>query len=616
MSGALVWLGRLREELARAKGLMALVSTAGLALLAACLALALGPTAPLRTVENFLYDLRIGLLGPAASNEESIPITIVKIDEAAMQEMREASDCGCISPIDRVWLGELILDIDRLGARVIGVDVLFDDFRSTAEFARFAQQAAQVSAPVVAAVDPGRRPGIDYPVVPSFTYADALVLVKDVFDDGVRFYDPAPEGRRSFGAAILDQLGVETPSERFAIRFRSPRERVDDADRGSITPVVPADLVDELPDGALAGRIVLIGRVTRASASDQQVLPEDMHFTPLRFRAGHEDGTPGVEIHAHVLSQLMQGDRVGSLGWLGDLLVVLAAALGGAWLGRATHSWWVAALSALGGMAAAVLLGFGAYGLYGVMIPLATTFLAFALSFFLLSRLVASQLQGERTLFASTLERYLAPQVIRRIVEGEEPVRIGADRRTITVMVTDIENFSTLVAQTPLEEFETIINGYFDGLIEVLWKHEAMVDKLTGDGLIALFGAPVASADHAERALACAKDMDAFSEAYRRQVKARHGRALGCTRIGLHSGEGLVGNFGGARRFNYTAYGQVVVIAARLEAANKEVGARMLFSQACYEAAGAPSQAQALGSVTLKGVPEPVKVYSFALQTE
>ena len=153
------------------------------------------------------------------------------------------------------------------------------------------------------------------------------------------------------------------------------------------------------------------------------------------------------------------------------------------------------------------------------------------------------------------------------------------------------------------------MNDYFGALTEILWKHEALIDKMTGDGIIAIFGAPVAQPDHAARALACARDIDAFAEAFRERSVAA-GLKVGRTRLGVNSGLGLVGNFGGDRRFNYTAYGQVVVIAARLEAANKEMGTRLLFSADTWAGAGSAPDARAVGEIQLKGVVQPIAAYT------
>lgn len=256
---------------------------------------------------------------------------------------------------------------------------------------------------------------------------------------------------------------------------------------------------------------------------------------------------------------------------------------------------------------------FGAIGFFryfAVLTPVTAPTLSFAFAFFLMSRLAAAELQNQRAFYSSTLERYLAPQVIDRIVEGREAVKIGAEEREITIMVSDLENFSNLVATLPLDTFMTVINGYFDGLIEILWKHEAMIDKMTGDGLIVIFGAPIAFPDHAQRALACVREIDSFAQAYRERMLATHG-IFGHTRMGLNSGIGLVGNFGGERRFNYTAYGEVVVIAARLEAANKTFGTRILCSAETRRMAGDPEGLRAVGEIELKGVPLPIAAYTF-----
>jgi class 3 adenylate cyclase len=235
--------------------------------------------------------------------------------------------------------------------------------------------------------------------------------------------------------------------------------------------------------------------------------------------------------------------------------------------------------------------------------------ISFAFAFFVMSRLAAAELQSQRAFYSSTLERYLAPQVIDGIVEGREAVKIGADAREITVMISDLENFSNLVASLTLDQFQHVINEYLDGILEILWRHGAMIDKMTGDGVIVIFGAPVAYPDHADRALACAREVDSFALAYRERMIGELG-AFGYTRMGIDSGVGLVGNFGGERRFNYTAYGEVVVIAARLEAANKTAGTRILFSEETRRRATATEGMKAVGKIPLKGVKEPVAAFT------
>ena len=137
-----------------------------------------------------------------------------------------------------------------------------------------------------------------------------------------------------------------------------------------------------------------------------------------------------------------------------------------------------------------------------------------------------------------------------------------------------------------------LLNDYLAGMTDIVFAHEGTVAKIVGDALHVLFGAPGEQPDHAARAVACALDLDAFAEAFRRALAAHKGIALGATRIGVHAGPAIVGNFGGSRFFDYTAYGDTINIAARLEAANKQLGTRICVSASAARAgAGFPRPA-------------------------
>jgi adenylate cyclase len=578
--------------------------TIGIALIVTVVTLLWDQTTPARFVENFTYDLRMAAAAPAASKD----IVIVKMDDASMLAMQEQSECKCFSPVDKAWVGDLVANLSAKGAKAIALDILFSAWRTDAEYAAFVEKTQSLRTPLVAAVDPALEPGVSYKLAPNLLLANPNALVARE-DDVVRVYDPTPNGMPSIATRLAQIDGLTPPRGDFIMRYRRAIEQSGE-NRGALAPAVPAYLVADLPDAMFKDKIVLIGRVTRFEEGQSGIL-EDMHNTPLRFTSGHEDGTPGVEVHAHALEQMKAGDKVAvpSLMWLA--ISVLVAALGGAALGRSTFRWWVATLVVVAALAVGVAGAFFALLQYNLMVSMLAPLTAFALCFFIQSRLAATQLQEERKLYSTALERYLAPQVIKRIEDGE-PMTIGAERREITVMVSDIENFSTLVGEASMEDLALIMNGYFDGLYEVLWKHEAMLDKLTGDGVIVLFGAPFKYADHADRAIACCRDIVTFSEAYRREVETKFGRKLGRTRMGLHTGECLVGNFGGEKRFNYTAYGETVVIAARLEAKNKETDTHILFSDSTMRQAKNPGDIRLVGEVVLKGVVQPVPAYTAA----
>ena len=591
-------------ELQRRAGAIAFVLVAVAATFAA---LYLNRTTPIRFVENLTYDWRVAVMAPPAQPD----FVIIKMDDDAINAMRDASPCHCLSPINKVWLADLIAELDKKGVRAIGVDYLLDTWADDQEFKDFVAHTASVTVPVIAVVDPAFKPGVDFPIAPKLRYADARALTRTDYDDVIRVYDPFPGKTPALSAEVANAIGVKPFKGQFAIRYRRPDPTQTAENTGALAPSYSAAFVSFVPAEKLKGKIAFIGAVTRSKTADSDTIKEDMHTTPLRFASGHHDGTPGVEVHVHALSQMMAGDRirVPNAFWLAA--IVFATALGGAALGRSTNRWWVSITIVVVGLIAAVGVAFGAFHLWSFMMPVTAPSLSFAFAFFVVSRLAAVELQNQRAFYSSTLERYLAPQVIDRIVEGSAAVKIGADQREITVMVSDLENFSNLVATLDLETFSRVINGYFDGLIEILWKHEAMIDKMTGDGLIVMFGAPVALPNHAERALAAARDIDIFGEEYRAKMIEAHG-VFGHTRMGIDSGIGLVGNFGGERRFNYTAYGEVVVIAARLEAANKTFGTRILFSEETLRLAGAEAigDHRPVGEIDLKGVPLPIAAYT------
>jgi adenylate cyclase len=122
-----------------------------------------------------------------------------------------------------------------------------------------------------------------------------------------------------------------------------------------------------------------------------------------------------------------------------------------------------------------------------------------------------------------------------------------------------------------------LLNEYLSGMTDIVFAHDGTVAKIVGDALHVLFGAPGEQPDHAARAVACALDLDRYAQNFRERWRQKD-IPLGVTRIGVHAGSAIVGNFGGDRFFDYTAYGDTINVAARLEAANKQLGTRVCVS--------------------------------------
>lgn len=207
------------------------------------------------------------------------------------------------------------------------------------------------------------------------------------------------------------------------------------------------------------------------------------------------------------------------------------------------------------------------------------------------------QQEAERA--RAQLLRYFSPSLVDLLAADTGDIDLGAQWRDITSMFTDIASFTTLVEGLPPDTMGPLVNDYHTGMTEIIFDHGGTLMSIVGDALIVMFGAPTDQPDHAARAVACALALDAYAERFRARWRER-GVAIGVTRIGINSGPALVGNFGGGRFFDYTAYGDTLSIAARLETANKQLGTRVCVSGSVVERI-AGFQGRPVGNVLLRG---------------
>jgi class 3 adenylate cyclase len=211
--------------------------------------------------------------------------------------------------------------------------------------------------------------------------------------------------------------------------------------------------------------------------------------------------------------------------------------------------------------------------------------------------------QGEQELERETklrgdLGRFMSQELVEAIVRGDHALTLGGERREITVLFADVVAFTPLAEQKGAEDVVKILNELFSLLSEIVFKHGGTVDKFIGDCLMAVWGAPVTQADHARRALSAAEDMLRFLETANRAWSERHGVEIRLA-IGVNSGEAIVGNIGSDKRMEYTVVGDIVNVAARLEAIAKPN--QILCTERTAELAGEGFTLRSLGAQQLTG---------------
>ncbi len=207
----------------------------------------------------------------------------------------------------------------------------------------------------------------------------------------------------------------------------------------------------------------------------------------------------------------------------------------------------------------------------------------------------------------AALARYFSPNLAAELAADDRSLDLAARRRDLTALFTDVAGFTGLVETIEPAVMTKLLNGYFTGMTDIVFAHGGTVAKIMGDALLVLFGAPADQHDHAARAVACALDLDAFAEQYRLTL-LQDGIRFGATRIGVNSGPAIVGDFGGGRYFDYTAYGDTINTASRLEAANKALGTRICLSAHVIERAP-ELNVRPVGDLLLRGRIDPLRAF-------
>jgi adenylate cyclase len=549
--------------------------------------------------ERALYDIRFVRAAPRVAQDDRI--VLITYDDQTLQELQKRS------PLDRRVLAEALAVLDAMQPKAIGIDILFD--QPQAEDPQLLATLKGMRTPTLLAyADPAENE--DQIVYEQHQFLRQFIerartgrvgpasikMETDLEDDVIRRW---PDQDGSLPPELANAMTRDHPEfARYSgsVDFQLPAE----ADRPVFTEfsIQSLPLLGDAIRGQIEGRYVLIG----GNIKDQ-----DDYETPMSRSTGR--WMKGVEVHAHMLAQQLDGRMRPSLPsfvlWLNALAMVIAGGVSSLldWRG-----WRLALVLAaqLAVIAAAPFL-LQSWGLDTYAVPAFGAALGWALAFTAVETAARAVGSEQRRFAQATLGKYLPADVAAEILKDPERLTLTGEKRPIYALFSDLEGFTRLSHAISPEQLSSLLNRYLEMLSEVVLRHGGTIDKFVGDAIVAFWGAPIARDDDADRAARAAIALYEAGEAFRRS--AGEGiPPIGCTRVGLHHGEAVVGNFGGEGRIQYTALGDAMNTASRLESANKQLHSTVLVS-AEAKAATSLDVFRPLGRVVLSGRATPVEVW-------
>jgi adenylate cyclase len=348
----------------------------------------------------------------------------------------------------------------------------------------------------------------------------------------------------------------------------------------------------------LAGKIVIVSDVS-TRAQDSGPVPTDLNY-------------PLSGLHANVINTILAGEFLRELNGLEMLpvevlLVILLLALS---LFCSSRTFLAGnLLLALGYLATVMLLFLSRGIIVGVVQPL--SLLTLATVGVTAQRYLNEAKQKE--VYRRTFESYFPPSVVRKIMANPEMIASSGQKKELSILFSDIKNFTHHTANLSPDQIKKALNEYFEAMVEIVFHHEGTVDKYIGDGLMVFFGDPESQPDHALRSVRAAIDMQQRARVLQQKWEKDRGIPLQI-RIGINTGQVVVGNMGSARQFSYTVLGSAVNLAQRLET-NAPVGG-ILISQRTHDLVHHEIPTEGLGTIQVKGLEQPVSVYRVCLDHE
>ena len=556
--------------------------------------------------ERNLYDLRSYLLAEQVQQDPRI-VMVVYNDQTLIKYRKR-------SPLDRGVLARALRNVDRMGPKAIGIDMLFDQPQDEDEELIATLRAMKTPTFVGYAETESNEGEIVYDQEQFLRQFVARLEGSNAHPASVRLDEnrgatrlwpsilpnlPPVLGRAMLGAA---GEGAKTmPGYQGAIRYRE--REFEDQPVFTELPIEnfadpPAPELLDVFAPTIAGRYVLIGG---------DIVSTDRVTTT--FTAATNETPPGLAVHAEMIAQMLDGaelPRPSSLTlWLATALVVACAALTGLVELSSLRIYPLLAIQFVALLGAPFLIQWQDIDTYGL--PAAGWIMGWGVTFAAITSAARAAGAVQRKFAQGALGKYLPKSIADEIIDKPELLALHGEKKDIFVMFSDLEGFTKMSHAIPPETVAKLINRYLDELSDVVLDHGGVIDKFVGDAVVAFWGAPIARPDDGARAAKCGYAIWQAGEKFRNSIEPGL-PPVGKTRVGLHFGEAVVGNFGGDNRIQYTALGDSMNTAARLEAANKALDSGVMASREFVERSGLDFW-RPMGRVLLRGRSRPVDLF-------
>jgi adenylate cyclase len=522
---------------------------------------------------------------------------IVAIDEPSLAEINAQW------PWPRALHARLIESLRAAGASAIGLDIIFAE-PSTAE--NDDALAASLRADVVLAGDesvivtPQAEQLLRTTPLPMFTSAGAVTGIASISLGGDGIFRDIPRYADGFAASLARIAGEDSvPPAGRMIQSYGPSRSYE-----TVSYYQALDPENFLPKNIFRGRVVIVG-LSLQNAPAINAGGADAFATPYTVHTGRL--VPGAEIQATIYDNLTTGSAILRAGAWTVLAAIAFSALFAAYAVRRSTRWQTVVTSVLA-ITLLCMLSFFLMREGQVFVSPLGPALAFAFVAGGQTALDYADERRKRRQIVRAFSQYLSPALVDRLARDPSQLKLGGERRMLTILFCDVRGFTT-IAETMKddpEQLTTLINRLLTPLSDIVLRHGGTIDKYIGDCLMAFWNAPLDDDRHAEHAVAAALDMLDAMAALNADLKAEANAAgtpyhLLRIGIGINTGDCVVGNMGSSQRFDYSVLGDAVNLASRLEGASKTYGVPLLMGERTAEFAASTFPIIELDRITVKG---------------